>query len=204
MTLSREKKKIIDTEKHVLGLKPSQVNFVVDKANYILSGENRKWKRKTEIKAQVNNRHPFAQALHEAAWVLRKDFENWDDNLATYLEVSGEEIKEFKTVGKVFKRPTEKDYKKGWCWRHFICRFNDTHASEVTADFFKKEFDNLPKGLYKKKKIRWYIKEGINHEKEDLFETVNAASLNRSNIMKASKDMPQLIRTMKNFSEFVR
>ena len=204
MAIDRNKITIIKVESAVLGLKPSQINMVVRKADSIVKNPSSKWYQSTQRKAQANNRELYAQAMHEAHYVLKDEFDDWDEDLATYLELTGEEKKDFKTVGRVFRAPSEKDYEKGWIWRHFVSRYNDNIASEVTAEFFKEEFDNLPKGLYKKSKIRWYIKEGVNHEKKVIYETVNAANLNRSNVEEASKKMPQIGQTLKDYSQFVR
>tara|TARA_B100000902_G_C26765471_1_gene647758 strand:+ start:154 stop:549 length:396 start_codon:yes stop_codon:yes gene_type:complete len=100
---------------------------------------------------------------------------------------------------------SDKDKKKGFIKRFFVARFDDKVATEVSEKFINEKFKDLAKGLYKKVEIRWYIKEGVNEEREDEFihGGITAHNLNVHNSKKAQRKLKQIWNTIKDFLQFV-
>ena len=61
---------VIETVSNKLGLNEEQKIKVVAKADYIVSGDNDEWYKSTQKKAINSKRGLYAQAMHEANWVL--------------------------------------------------------------------------------------------------------------------------------------
>tara|TARA_B110000858_G_C17796221_1_gene472527 strand:+ start:330 stop:758 length:429 start_codon:yes stop_codon:yes gene_type:complete len=99
--------------------------------------------------------------------------------------------------------PDEKAYTRGFFKRFFIARYDSYKAIEVTEDFYKKKFKKLAKGLYKQHSIRWYLKDNLNFERKTLLKSLTAFNMNEDNVIVASKQMPQLLNTLKEFDQFV-
>tara|TARA_Y100001963_G_scaffold149105_1_gene228076 strand:- start:1090 stop:2514 length:1425 start_codon:yes stop_codon:yes gene_type:complete len=59
--------------KKLNNLNYNQLVKVVEKAEYIISGENKEWLNNTQEKANQNNRSLYEQALFEANWVLYQE-----------------------------------------------------------------------------------------------------------------------------------
>jgi len=99
--------------------------------------------------------------------------------------------------------PKEKDFEKGFYKRFFIARYDSTDAVEVTEDFYKKKYKKLAKGIYSKVELRWYLRDNLNFERKKMLVAITAYNMNEDNVTVASKDMPQLKNTLKDFDQFV-
>ena len=100
--------------------------------------------------------------------------------------------------------PTEKHYETGVFTRHFVARYDGNKASEVKEKWLKDNEKKLPENVYTVIKVRWYLKDNINKENRKILHPITAEMLNRSNIDIASKKMPQLKKTIKDYKKYFR
>ena len=115
-------------------------------------------------------------------------------------EPGGDSVSPSNTVCK----PTEKNYKNGCFTRFFVARYDSSKAVEVKEKWLKDNEKKLEEGLYTIQKVRWYLRDGYNKEKRKILHPITAEMLNRSNIDLASKNMPQLKATIKDYVKFFR
>jgi len=129
--------------------------------------------------------------------------------LDIYLKAKGKDKKDdVISIVPYSPMPSEKDYKAGYFNRFFVARYDAPAATEVSEKFYNESFPKLAEGLYKKAEVRWYIKEGVNIERDDEFiwggKTAQALNIHTTNKAARQKRFPQLLRAVDDFLEFVK
>ena len=66
------------------------------------------------------------------------------------------------------------------------------------------DYSKLPEGLYKGISMTWYLANKNLPVIKDMNADLTPASVNEYNVFKLGKDYPQLIKTIKDFAQFVR
>ena len=108
------------------------------------------------------------------------------------------------TPGRIAILPTEKDYEKGYVKRFFVSRYDAQTVTEVTSKYYNTTFANLPEGLYKGISMTWYLSNKNLPVIKDMNADLTPANVNEYNVYKRGKDYPQLIKSIKDFAQFVR
>jgi len=121
----------------------------------------------------------------------------------TYGELTDDFGKPTISPVNIFRKPNEKDYKKGYFKRFFIARYDSHEAIETDFKFFSSKFSDLPKGLYKKASMNWYITR-TNLPHVNKMTAITVKSVNEYYCNLASKKLPQIKNTIKDFAKFVR
>jgi len=125
------------------------------------------------------------------------------DNNITYAKLTEDFGEDTISPVNIFRKPNEKDYKNGYFKRFFIARYDSHEAIETDFEFFSNKFSDLPKGLYKKASMNWYItRTNLPIVNKKTAVTVNSVNEYYCNL--ASKKLPQLKNTIKDFAKFVR
>ncbi len=132
-------------------------------------------------------------------------FERELQDLTVYSEITGNPNAKEDTQGltSIVVRPTSEDYDKGFYKRYFICRYDANEANEVDADFYQNKVKDLAPDLYTSTHINWYLN-SKKLPRLNLLKPMTTENVNEHYVHLASKRMPQLLKTIEDFSKFVR
>ena len=126
-------------------------------------------------------------------------------HLITYGDATGDAPSRHDGIPSHVASPTDKQYEKGFFHRAFVSRYDSKFATEVTEKFSNNGAKTLPKGLYKTVRIKWYLNNNkLPKNLIGMKTSITAPNVNEYLVMNNSKEMPQLIQTVKDFEQFVR
>ena len=97
--------------------------------------------------------------------------------------------------------PTATDYNNGYFTRYFVRRY-DGISIEVTNKYYSSDYNNLPKGLYIRASIKWFLNDISILVAPYTVGTVSAIERNRSDVTRILRLMPDLNRLLSNLGEF--
>lgn len=100
-----------------------------------------------------------------------------------------------------FPQPTEKQYTRGYFNRYFVRRY-DGPTTEVDIKFYNGDFNDLPKDIYKRGTLKWFISDQSTLLAPYTVGTVKAEDRNKSEIDKLLPQFPDLDAYLNDLSQF--